>query len=65
MRRFNPVIVALVVLVALLVIFLVYAGTRNSDQDKLKDSQLTHAAASDPGKRCSAPVLVLTSAPAT
>ena len=54
LRRFNPVIVALVVLVALLVTFLVYAGTRNSDQDKLKDSQLTHAAASDPGKRCSA-----------
>ena len=54
MRRFNPTVIALVALVALLAVVLLYASTRDPDQDKLKDSQLTHAEEPNPGKRCAA-----------
>lgn len=53
MRRFNPTVIALVVLVALIGLLIAYASTRDTDQDKLKDAQLTQTNAPDPGKRCS------------
>ena len=53
MRRFNPTVIALVVLVALIGLLIAYASTRDTDQDKLKDAQLTQTNAPDLGKRCS------------
>lgn len=51
--RLNPTLVALLVLVGLLALIGIYAATRDTDQDKLKDAQLTQANGPDPSKRCS------------
>jgi hypothetical protein len=53
MRRFNPTLLALLlglVILALLVAY--FASNRNSDQDKLKDSQVTTAQPASVEKRC-------------
>jgi hypothetical protein len=53
MRRINPhVLVALVAVVVLLSLFAYVASTRNPDQDKLKDSQVTGAKPASLEKRC-------------
>ena len=55
MRKINPTVVALlggvIILIALLWLF---AATRNPDQDKLTDPQLTEAAVPDSEKLCAA-----------
>jgi uncharacterized protein YecT (DUF1311 family) len=53
MRRLNPLVIALVGGLLLLV-FLVwlFAGNRNPDQDKLQGNSMNSAAAADPEKRC-------------
>ena len=51
--RINPTLIALLVLVALIGMVAIYAATRDTDQDKLKDGLLTQANGSDPSKRCS------------
>jgi hypothetical protein len=54
MRRLNPTVIALLVLVALIVAIWVFAGTRNADQDKLTGNVVTTQTAGDPEKHCSA-----------
>ena len=51
--QINPTLIALLVLVALIGMVAIYAATRDTDQDKLKDGQLTQGNAPDPSKRCS------------
>jgi uncharacterized protein YecT (DUF1311 family) len=54
MRRLNPTVLALIAgLVILVLLIAYYASSRNPDQDKLKDTQLSSTqAASSPEKRC-------------
>lgn len=52
--RINPLFVAIGILVVLIAAFALYSSTRNPDQDKLKDGQLTESQSSDPEARCSA-----------
>jgi hypothetical protein len=54
MRRLNPTVIALLVLVALIVAVWIFAGTRNADQDKLTGNVVTAQSTSDPEKQCSA-----------
>lgn len=51
--RLNPTLIALLVLVALIGLVAIYAATRDTDQDKLRDGQLSETSAPDPSKRCS------------
>lgn len=54
MRRLNPTVIALLGGVLILLLLIAYfAGNRNPDQDKLKDSQITKSQAAAPEKRCS------------
>ena len=51
----NPVLIALLAAVAVLLILLWFFSTnRNPDQDKLSNPQIEQAATTDPSKRCSA-----------
>ena len=54
MRRLNPTLIALLAgLVVLLLLFAYFASSRDPDQDKLKDPQLTSTRAeTSPEKRC-------------
>jgi hypothetical protein len=54
MRRLNPTVIALLGVLALIGLVWLFASTRNSDQDKLKDGQLTQSTPADPEKRCAA-----------
>jgi len=54
MRRLNPTVIALMVLVALIVAVWIFAGTRNADQDKLTGNVVTAQSSADPEKQCSA-----------
>ena len=51
--QINPTLIALLVLVALIGMVAIYAATRDTDQDKLKDGELGQSNAPDPSKRCS------------
>jgi len=52
-RRLNPVIIALLGGVAILLALLWYfSGDRNADQDKLSNPQIEQAAQSDSAKMC-------------
>jgi hypothetical protein len=53
MRRLNPTILALLAgVVVLLLLAAYFASSRNPDQDKLKDSQITSTQAAAPDKTC-------------
>jgi len=54
MRRLNPTVVALLGVLVLIGLIWLFASTRNPDQDKLNDSQLTQTSAPSPEKRCAA-----------
>jgi hypothetical protein len=53
MRRLNPTVLALLLgAVVLLLIIAYFASSRNPDQDKLQDAQVTTGQAAAPEKRC-------------
>jgi hypothetical protein len=53
MRRLNPTLLALLAgIVVLLLLVAYFASSRNPDQDKLKDTQVTKTQAPAPEKRC-------------
>ena len=53
MRRLNPTVIALLLGLVVLVLLIAYfASSRNPDQDKLKDAQVTRAQPASPEKRC-------------
>jgi hypothetical protein len=53
MRRLNPTLIALLLGIVILILLVAYfASSRNPDQDKLKDAQVTTAAPASSEKRC-------------
>src|SRR4051794_21165521 len=53
MRRLNPTLLALLAgLVVLLLVIAYFATNRDSDQDKLREGQVTSARSASPEKRC-------------
>jgi hypothetical protein len=53
MRRLNPTVIALLVGVVVLLLLIAYfASSRNPDQDKLKDAQVSTTQAANPEKVC-------------
>ena len=53
MRKLNPTVIALIGgLVVLLLLIAYFASSRNADQDRLTDANLTQEAATSPEKRC-------------
>jgi hypothetical protein len=53
MRRLNPTVIALLIGVVVLILLIAYfASSRNPDQDKLKDSQVSTTQAANPEKTC-------------